>query len=216
MVTEEMKKVDLPKTLLVVDVDNVILDFSNPFITWWNRLYYKTPDGEPIQLSSDDTANYNFDKRISADVLENAIENFMLTHPVLPLLDPEIPNHLTNIRRCGYEIHLLTTCHDKWAVDRIRNLIRINIPYDSIYFGFRDKIKAISLMAQGHTAVVVGDNPCTIYELIDEPSIHDDTLIFTPAQWDYTRYVVDCERRLRVHRYHSWKEIETFLCDKKK
>lgn len=203
----------MKKPNLVVDVDGVILNFSRPFSKWYNNVHMQFQRHDDDGVFHENPHVWHFDARLKESDLHHAVDEFMKTNPVLPLLESNIPTVLDELSET-YEVHILTACPVKWSENRMRNLSHWGIKSDSIQFCESDR-KHIYI-DQLDPIAVIEDRPATLKVLFNK----GHNVIF-PSFWNYLNDFPDVLHQQKeeeaeksygeVHSYLSWEEIPSIL-----
>jgi uncharacterized HAD superfamily protein len=147
---------------IVVDVDGVILDFSTPFINWYNEKFNKEIKTKQFPLLNHNPDKYNFDHNETyPDDFFVYLQEFIDTKPDLNLIEENMPKFFQKLNET-YNIHILSNYPHLDA--RCENLKKFNIPYKTIQCDVVDKLTIIKEL---NAEFVIEDHPVLIHKLSD-------------------------------------------------
>lgn len=172
---------------IVVDIDGVILNFTKPFSNWWNRNNY---DARKLPENPHD---WQFDHPDLKLVLKG-IEEFAKTHEPYDLMEPKIPEYLTELKK-KYIVHLVTAFPERHKEFRIANLALHKIPYDKLTFADGHKI---DLIKEIHPVALVEDSPKNIMDFVEH-----GYPVYVPHHWNYTKNL----KHELITFYEKWEDL---------
>jgi hypothetical protein len=206
------------KRCIVVDVDGVILNFSRPFSKWFNETRKLVGTNDAIV---ENPTFWGFSEKIDPTIMNAAVDEFMQTDPTLPLIEESVPMTLELLSKT-YEIHLLTSCSEKWTDNRLRNLSHFKIKYDSIQFcASENKLKYAKLL---NPICVIEDKPSTILSMC-----RSDIHVIYPVFWNYCENleqhlhdsahdsvhdsVLNSSKTRFLHNFLNWSDVPLVIQD---
>jgi hypothetical protein len=142
---------------LYFDVDGVLLDFNGPFVEYWNDGLKKNYWIGDEFVKNPTTWSFGLNKDVdNMSQLLKAIKEFDKSSNLLPLIDKDIPNILSQLQK-KYRIELVSSYPH--VNHRITNLDYHNIPYDKLSCNVIDKLDYVSKTEKlGYSVVAIFDD----------------------------------------------------------
>ena len=191
---------------LAVDIDGVILNFSEPFAQWYNL-----HDAYPNYLPSNPKVwAYG---TVPKQVIGTAIDAFLGAdpYPTLGLMDPQIPQYLESLRE-HYTLWIVTNRKKRWMQEGLRNLERYGITrgvcYDHIVFAEGDKRDTLRQM---NAVGIIDDKPLT--------AVRAGSMgipVYMPTYWNYVKEFRAQHDDPNIHFYCCWGVLVHLLIHKAK
>lgn len=178
------------------DIDGVLLDFSGPFVEYWNNgLKQNLWKGKELERNNDTWA---FGYRAGIDDmtdLNRALKSFHDIHEHLPVIHDDISPILSELKG-KYKIHMVTAYPN--IIKRIDNLAHHDLPYDSLTCGVKNKLAHIQEKEhEGHEVVaIIEDGPQHLEMLLP----HYPNKLWAPREWNYLN---DLKHDTRINFYDS-------------
>ena len=182
---------------LVIDVDGVLLNHFETFVTWSNSTDNDLP-----------TLPTNPERWITMENMQEEINRHAdLTDKnfsVFPLMEESVPNHIKKLRK-KYEIWIVTDFPKKYEEFRRRNLEYHGIEYDNMVFA---KGRKLDIIEKIQPVAVIEDRPKTILQLVKSKKFNGQ--IWCPLYWNYVKTMrreLDNIRKDRIKYYDRWDNL---------
>lgn len=192
----------MSKTLFY-DVDGVLLDFTGPFINYWNESLLESKwKGKQLDKNPETWAFGLYHDKDDMKEINRALAEFHVIHDHLPMMHEDIVSILTELKS-KYIIELVSAYPDQKK--RIENLAFHNIPYDKLVCNVNNKLDYIR--GREHEGVEV----IAIFE--DAPHHLNSFLpfyfnkIWAPNYWNYLHPYKN-ETKIKLYNTpHEWKNL---------
>lgn len=188
---------------LYYDVDGVLLDFTGPFVDYWNAgLEGRLWIGSKLEKNPN---TWNFGLKYGVDDMKEvnkALDEFHRIHDHLPIMHKDIPNILNELKSI-YKIELVTAYPDEKK--RIENLLHHNLPYDRLICNINDKLSHIKESENNGAEVVAifEDGPHHLNKLLT----YYDNKVWAPGCWKYLEPYKNDSRVRLYETPHEWKTL---------
>jgi len=130
---------------LYFDVDNVLLNFNNAFIEYWNSGVDSGRWDSMIKIPQKFN-NWNYDFVPGSkdhEVYSSAMDAFHKEVRSFPLMEETIPQVMSQLHQY-YKIVLVSAYPKEYYDDRVENLTRLQVPYNELHCGIEDKLGFIT------------------------------------------------------------------------
>jgi len=173
---------------IISDVDNVVLNYNDQF-----NDYIQTKYGKSINYLS-----YSFCTQTGLP--ESIYEEFASTNPLLPLMDPQIPE-LYNYIYSHFQMYFVSRYSN--MNNRIDNLSHYHIPYNYLVL----TENKLSYFLSIKPSYILEDDPWLLNAFVDKLDndsqyrILEGVTIFVPNVWPY------CNGKIKESRHHRCRII---------
>lgn len=127
----------MSNTTVFLDVDGVLLDYTDAFLAWLRRNYLTHDEGgDLIRVRPEWLHEYDFEKALSPWMSSNMVRPAMKEfcgsdewRNMRPLADIRL---LEALRNCGIKLQILSSCWPEWQPD---SLLRLTRHYGPVFTG---------------------------------------------------------------------------------
>lgn len=188
---------------LYYDVDGVLLDFTGPFVNFWNEGLKQNLWTGNVFSNNPDTWAFGLRNGIDdMKELNRVLDIFHKSHDHLPILHPDIAEILSDLKT-RHRIELVTAYPD--AKKRLDNLLHHELSFDVLSCNVNDKVTHVRKSEQQGNEVVAifEDGP----HHLDKFLPHYPGKLWAPSQWKYLESYKNDSRIRFYDSPHEWKEL---------